>query len=199
MTDDELTDDEQFLDRWSRRKTATRPETKEQPAVAAEPAMDSPPLAESPDTPPEIDPETLPDIDSLDETSDFTVFMQNGVPEALRNRALRKLWQTDPIFNVVDGLVEYGEDYTNIAAIAETIQSVYKVGKGMVDEADDDNEGDDDTDEAVEDVSGESGPIATQDNAALEERQVAHADPDIADQTERNDNAIPRTENIVEE
>lgn len=195
-----MTDDEQFLDRWSRRKTATRLEAKEQPAVvAAEPAMDSPPLAESPDSPPEIDPETLPDIDSMDETSDFSVFMQNGVPEALRNRALRKLWQTDPIFNVVDGLVEYGEDYTNIAAIAETIQSVYKVGKGMVDEADDDDEGDDAADEAVEDVSGESDLIATQDNAALEERPVAHADPDITDQTERNDNAIPRTEKIVEE
>jgi hypothetical protein len=103
-----LTDDEQFLERWSRRKTATRPNS-DLPSPETD-ATDAAVPMETSEAPDEIDPEDLPDIDSLDENSDFSAFMRNGVPEALRNRALRKLWQTDPAFNVVDGLLEYGED-----------------------------------------------------------------------------------------
>jgi hypothetical protein len=131
-----MTEDKRFLNRWSQRKRAARIQTKEPSSVASaglEPA--SPPLEKTLENTDAVDPNTLPDIDSLDESSDFSVFLQNGVPETLRNRALRKLWQTDPAFNFVDGLVEYGEDYTNIATIAESVQTAYKVGKGMVDEA----------------------------------------------------------------
>lgn len=129
-----MTDDKRFLDRWSRRKTAARTETKDETPVPVEPDTTPTAPAISPSTSPAVDPETLPDIESLDADSDFSAFMQDGVPEVLRNLALRKLWQTDPAFNVVDSLLEYGEDYTNIAAVAETAQSLYKVGKGMVGE-----------------------------------------------------------------
>lgn len=103
--------------------------------------------AEETAAPEAIDPETLPDIDSLDENSDFSIFMRDGVPDALRNRALRKLWQIDPAFNVVDGLLEYGEDFTDLAAVAETVRTVYKVGKGLVSESDEETEAADDESE----------------------------------------------------
>jgi len=150
-----LTDDKRFLERWSRRKAATQTETekeKETPA-AVEPISTALPPAASPESPPTIDPETLPDIDSMDADSDFSPFMQAGVPDALRNRALRKLWQTDPAFNVVDGLLEYGEDYADITAIAETVQSVYKVGKGLVGETESREQSETVEDEQAEDAT----------------------------------------------
>ena len=136
-----MTNDERFLERWSRRKATARTDKAEQaPADALEPKAEAPLPAENTAAPQAIDPDTLPDIDSLDENSDFSIFMQDGVPDALRNRALRKLWQIDPAFNVVDGLLEYGEDFTDLAAVAEAVQTVYKVGKGMVSESDEPEE-----------------------------------------------------------
>lgn len=78
-------------------------------------------------------PADLPDIDSLDKDSDYSVFMSDKVSDALRNRALRKLWLSDPVLANVDGLVDYGEDFTDAAMVVKNMQSVYKVGRGMVD------------------------------------------------------------------
>jgi hypothetical protein len=48
--------------------------------------------------------DTLPSIESLAVTSDYTVFMRPGVPMALRNAALRKLWRINPVYSQSDGL-----------------------------------------------------------------------------------------------
>jgi Protein of unknown function (DUF3306) len=128
--------DEGFLRRWSRRKVEAR-----NPAAAAassEPA--EPVLAtaeqtpEVPGAPAPIDPKDLPDIESLDVNSDFTVFMRPGVPEHLRTLALRKLWRSDPIFSKLDGLVEYGEDYSIQSWPKGVIKTAYRIGRGFVDE-----------------------------------------------------------------
>jgi len=74
--------------------------------------------------------EQLPDIDSLDESADFTVFLKEGVPEELRKRALRKLWRLNPVFANLDGLNDYDEDFT--ATALEGVKTLYQVGKGMV-------------------------------------------------------------------
>lgn len=188
-----MTDDDRFLERWSRRKTAARTRIKEPtPSVAAEPKPSPPPSTETSPSPAEIDPETLPDIESMDETSDFSVFMRDGVPEALRNRALRKLWQTDPAFNVVDGLLEYGEDYTDIAAVAEAVRSVYEVGKGMAGNADED-----DAPPSGRDTPSEGG------GSGETEARIAHEDgradpmaPDAAEESSlRNSDATSTEKN----
>ena len=57
---------------------------------------------------------SLPDIESLDKDSDFTGFLQAGVPEELKNLALRKLWLSDPVLANVDGLNDYDEDFNVI-------------------------------------------------------------------------------------
>jgi len=157
-----VADDQEFLKRWSRRKTAARATT--EATAPAELALPVPQADADPEASPspEIDPETLPDIDSLDKDSDFSVFMQNGVPDALRSRALRKLWLSDPAFNVVDGLVEYGEDYANIAAIAEKVQSVYKVGKAMSK-----TDGDPKQDQTVDEASPEDDAVTGMEDVAL--------------------------------
>jgi Protein of unknown function (DUF3306) len=73
----------------------------------------------------------LPDPDSLDKGDDFKSFLTKAVPGRIRNRALRRLWLTNPVLANVDGLVDYGEDFTDWAKVIEAMQTAYQVGKGM--------------------------------------------------------------------
>ena len=73
----------------------------------------------------------LPDPDGLKDGDDFTGFMGQAVPERLRRRALRVLWRSNPVFANVDGLVDYGEDFTDAATVIENLQTTYQVGKGL--------------------------------------------------------------------
>jgi hypothetical protein len=54
----------------------------------------------------------LPDIESLTYESDFSVFMKANVPLALQKRALRMLWNSNPVLANLDGLNDHDLDYT---------------------------------------------------------------------------------------
>ncbi len=134
-----------FLARWSRRKRSPRrdrpapdakPERRDSDAVTAAPAEDTPPdkIAEPGAAEPETAAEELPDIDSLDKTSDFSVFLKEGVPEAIRRKALRRLWRLDPVLANLDGLNDYDEDFSVVGMVAGHLKTIYKVGKGYLDE-----------------------------------------------------------------
>lgn len=123
----------QARDFWSRRKAAVQAEAKaeviaaEDQAIAAQQAE----LQEKSDA--EILAEfNLPDPDSLQAGDDVSGFMAKAVPDRLRRRALRRLWRLNPILANVDGLVDYGEDYTDAACVIENIPTAYQVGKGML-------------------------------------------------------------------
>ena len=141
MTDPE----DPFLARWSRRKRGphrdrrapvAEPERRDSDAVTAAPAEDKPPadVAEPGAAEPGTVAEELPDIDSLDKTSDFSVFLKEGVPEAIRRKALRRLWRSDPVLANLDGLNDYDEDFSVVGMVAEHLKTIYKVGKGYLDE-----------------------------------------------------------------
>lgn len=123
---------EGFLDRWSRLKEAEAPPEVEAPeAPAADVAM-AEAVAVDERTDAEILAELgLPDPDGLSLGDDVAGFMSKAVPDRLRRRALRQLWRTNPVLANVDGLVEYGEDYTDSAMVVENLQTLYQVGKGM--------------------------------------------------------------------
>ena len=55
--------------------------------------------------------EDMPDIETLNEDSDFSGFMSTSVSEGLRNMALKKLFMGKS-YNVCDGLDDYDGDYT---------------------------------------------------------------------------------------
>lgn len=74
----------------------------------------------------------LPDPDTLKPGDDVRAFMEKAVPERLRRRALRQLWRTNPTLANLDGLVDYGEDFTDSACVIEGLQTAYQVGKGML-------------------------------------------------------------------
>jgi Protein of unknown function (DUF3306) len=120
--------DETFLSRWSRRKRregddaadeTKGPDTLAQPARRDREASAkvSDPLAE-----PEVDLATLPKIEDLTASSDFSVFLKKGVPEYLKRQALRQAWSVDPQirdfievaenqynYNIPGGVPGYGE------------------------------------------------------------------------------------------
>ena len=76
----------------------------------------------------------LPSIEELTRDSDYTVFLAKNVPQALKNAALRKLWASDPVFAVLDGLNDYCEDFNATCEPISLAQTAYKVGKGYFDE-----------------------------------------------------------------
>ncbi len=120
------------LDAWSRRKArVAEAEALERAAAeraAAEAAMEGRSDAE-------ICAELgLPDPQSLGPGDDFAAFLKSQVPERLRRVALRRLWRSDPALANVDGLVEYGEDFTISTGAGEALATAYRVGKGFLDE-----------------------------------------------------------------
>lgn len=125
-------DEEGFLSRWSRRKQAVREGVEEAPVLET-----AEPLAEL-DEAETVDPELAAnraaaeavDLDSLTAQSDLSVFMKRGVPKALKSAALRKLWSTDPVFAVLDGLNDYDEDFRVADTVVSQFQSAWEVGKG---------------------------------------------------------------------
>jgi hypothetical protein len=101
-------DEKGFLSRWSQRKHEAKQPEREAPAKAdapSEPAADS--KAE-----PEFDLSSLPKLEDLTANTDITAFLRKGVPEHLRNAALRKSWALDPaIRNYVNPALEYAYDW----------------------------------------------------------------------------------------
>lgn len=126
-----MADNEGFARRWSRRKAAARQQAQEddRPTGAERPVDAAPPSAD--EAPAPVDPETLPDPETLTAESDFAPFLREGVPEDLQRVALRRLWRLDPVLANLDGLVDYGEDFTDAATVVQGMQSVYQVGRGM--------------------------------------------------------------------
>jgi hypothetical protein len=182
-----MTSDESRLSRWSRRKVETRagrggaaPELQEEkddlPVDAAEPGETG---QEEPAA--EIPPPDLPDIDTLTADSDFTAFMKKGVPKALRRQALRKLWASDPVFNVIDGMEEYGEDYTDAASVVAGMKSAWEVGKGYPK----DEKPEPVPDPAADEQSADSGSV---DEGTLGEQPAGAVDAD--DDLEDEDNNL---------
>ncbi|UWQ89746.1 DUF3306 domain-containing protein [Rhodobacteraceae bacterium M382] len=119
-------------DFWSRRRAAVAAEAQasERALIEAETAERDAELAARPEAD-VLQDLGLPDPDTLGAGDDFKVFLTDKVPGYLRKRALRRLWMTNPVLANVDGLVDYGEDFTDAAMVPEIIQTAYQVGKGM--------------------------------------------------------------------
>jgi hypothetical protein len=104
-------EDKGFLSRWSQRKQeAKQPEPKPEES-AAEAGPPSQPVAETRPEP-EFDLSSLPKLEEMTGTTDITGFLRKGVPEQLRNAALRQSWALDPaIRNYVNPALEYAYDW----------------------------------------------------------------------------------------
>ena len=120
-------DDKGFLSRWSQRKQeAKQPEPKpEEPTAEANPAPA--PVAET-EPEPEFDLSSLPKLEEMTGTTDITGFLRKGVPEQLRNAALRQSWALDPaIRNYVNPALEYAYDWNTPGGVPGSSE----IGAGM--------------------------------------------------------------------
>jgi hypothetical protein len=174
------------------------------PAVA--PAPDDPLPETAPETTPESSSEPteeeleaeaaelgLPPLESLGEGSDFKAFMAKEVPARLRNRALRKLWISNPVLANLDGLVDYGEDFTDAATVVENMTTAYRVGRGYMRPGEEPEE---EPEEMAEEMAEETGAEPSPDDpdrpdpdaergaaTASEESDISEAEKD-ADSSE---------------
>ncbi len=121
------------VDFWSRRKAAVQAEAEAEIAAVEAQVLSEQHAELEKKTDAEILAEfDLPDPDALQPGDDVSGFMAKAVPDRLRRRALRRLWRLNPVLANVDGLVDYGEDYTDAACVIENLQTAYQVGKGML-------------------------------------------------------------------
>lgn len=135
--------DENIFSRWSSRKRAVAEENATDEKQAEEPIHDE---AKEPHEGDEdeavlLERLGLPSPESLGPGDDFSGFMQSGVPEFLRRRALRRLWRSNPVLANLDGLNDYDEDFTSPEETMKVLKTAYKVGRGfLTDKSEDDTE-----------------------------------------------------------
>ena len=170
---------EGFLDRWSRLKRQPEPpETPVAPEAEGAPEKTDEELLE------ELG---LPDPDSLAAGDDFSAFMAGAVPVRLRNRALRKLWLSNPVLANLDEMVDYGEDFTDAATVIENMKTAYDSARGWLR---DEEEAEAEAPDAPEVAPPEpAGPPAAVETAAAPQEPPAPAEnvlpPDSAPRSPR--------------
>lgn len=122
--------DENFLSRWSRRKSESKEPAGEDAGAtdrvpATGPARDSGTAPVVSERPP------LPPVQSLTTESDFAPFMSAEVDGDVRRRALKTLF-SDPRFNTMDMLDVYVDDYSKPDPLPDSwlsqLQQVARLG-----------------------------------------------------------------------
>ncbi|MFY1710058.1 DUF3306 domain-containing protein [Tritonibacter mobilis] len=179
---------------WSRRRAAVEAEEAQEARALkeAEAQARDAELAERSDADllAELD---LPDPDTLGPGDDFKAFLTEAVPARLKTRALRRLWVTNPVLANVDGLIDYGEDFTDAAMAVENIQTAYQVGKGMtahVEELARQAEREaaaQDSDDVAPDVAAsdaQEDTISPEENAEAAAASVASAEAEVVQEVE---------------
>lgn len=110
-----------FLSRWARRKRDVLQSERVAPPVEAGVVSPDAEAVEAGASPPEVETEPdaiadlladLPSLTDLTAETDLIPFLRAGVPAALRNAALRKMWSVDPaIRDFVSEAREYAYDW----------------------------------------------------------------------------------------
>lgn len=131
-----------FLGRWSKRKReiTARGKIAENREIAKS-GDESPAPADNPDSDEEkrareeleaanrAAAEAI-DLESLGYESDYSAFLKAGVPSALRTKAMRKLWTSNPVLANLDGLNDYDQNFADPSL--NVFQSVWQVGRGFL-------------------------------------------------------------------
>lgn len=119
---------EGFYSRWSKRKvqqcSSLQAENQAELSTGISPSLentaDTQTLSKSNEEKVLLCDKDMPDLDSLDEDSDYSGFLSPGVSEKLRKMALRKLFQGRG-FNLCDGLDDYDEEFTSFEKLGDIV------------------------------------------------------------------------------
>jgi hypothetical protein len=119
-----VSEPENFLSRWARRKRAAAeavetPDDAAPEAAASESRADTPAAGQAVSPAPELefDLASLPPIDSITATTDIRAFLAPGVPPELTRAALRRAWVADPTIRDFVGIAENQWDFNDPNAI----------------------------------------------------------------------------------
>ena len=125
----ESADGDPFLSRWARRKRAVRaggdPDAgagENTELVDTAPGDETLPGAGEDDQRAELTDADMPPVDSIDEDTDMSGFFSPKVSQAVKQAALKKFFHS-PMFNIVDGLDDYDDDFRNFEALGDIITS----------------------------------------------------------------------------
>lgn len=172
-----MTRDSDFIGRWSDRKRAVAEEARV-PEAAEDPPEDIPEEDMSDEE--LLAKFELPEPESLKQGDDFSAFMAKAVPDRLRNRALKVLWRSNPTLANIDGLVDYGEDFTDAAMVPEVLNTAYKVGRGFLKDILEEEEATEGEDALADDADGKSdGDIAPETSEPPRVAQAPEPEPDL--------------------
>src|SRR5215210_692059 len=176
----------EFLSRWSRLKEEARrsepgPEPDAAEASAGAPPLEADPASVLPE--PELTPEELaelPKVEEITAASDISGFLRRGVPDALRNAALRRMWILDPaIRDFVGEARDYAYDWNTPGGVP---------GSGALDPGDD-------VAAMVRGVFGDSPPAAPPLEAeGSQNREAVAASPGDASQVAATQQEEPSEE-----
>jgi hypothetical protein len=111
-----MTERENFLERWSRKKreavddsaSSSKPQ---EPEANRAPDAGLPPAKVEAEKP--FDLESLPSLESITAETDIRDFLRPGVPADLKHEALRRAWSADPGIRDFIGLAENSGDFNN--------------------------------------------------------------------------------------
>lgn len=119
-----MEDKTSFISRWAQRKSeqqnAVKADNSDEPLSSA--VENDAPLPNEEDEVEVLTDDDMPDIETLDDSSDYSQFFSTGVSEELRGLALQKLFQL-PEFNLRDGLNDYDDDFSKMPELAEAVAS----------------------------------------------------------------------------
>ena len=158
-----MSEPENFIARWSRRKRKAAEDAEATKSSAAPDAAaqsvhpvqdqregsDAPRARSGASEPPEFapDPANLPPIETITAETDIRAFLASGVPPELTRAALRRAWAADPKIRDFVGLADYDWDFNAPGAMAgfgslemtdELRQQIAQmVGRSLVSEATD--------------------------------------------------------------
>lgn len=133
----------------------------------------------------------LPDPMDIHDEDKLDAFFKDGIPDRLKQLAMRRLWRINPFFGRVDEMVEYGEDYTDAATVIEGMKSAYEVGKGyaakLMREAEE---------KRILDEEAKIKALAEEAEAATDNEN--HNENELSEGSHDDDAAIESDENLIE-
>ena len=173
MEEDKKKSDESFISRWSKKKASEKNNI-----ISSDKGVDDDKELSVQNESPKQELETTNDESKYDELNDdqlleefnlpnpdkikkekgLDLFFKDGVPDRLRQIALRRVWKLNPIIRFADAEInDYHEDFTDAATVVEGMQTAYQVGRGYLrDVLEDKNEAqDEDIEKKDDDVKKE--------------------------------------------
>jgi len=192
-----MSEPENFLERWSRRKLEEQAPAAEQPAPAAEPEPHASDIvntiAEAAKA--EFDPASLPPLESIDAATDIRAFLNPQVPAELTRAALRRAWESDPTIRDFIGIAENQWDFTNPDGVPGfgPLPSGPEIGRMIANliEAMPNRPGSDDPKQPQQSAQAPEGSVELPPDAPRPE--LGHAESENAALSARADVAFPAT------